>query len=258
MSTLFNLMASSGNVVPVGVEEGVLRRASFTLLDLHAKCNYSAWLRNTISYEEVKAKSPENPNADRGVNLHDMVEQYTKGYLNELPKDIKYQRDYIEQCREMVESGKKVYSEVPWYFDKEWGTLPDKEGQRIVMKLDQYYFQSEQVMVIDEWKSGKAIGNEAKHTRQNKFYAVGAFMRYPDLQFIQTNVRYFDQDFVLPRPYTREQAMAFYRTFNNQLRLFWHDTKYVPRPSRANCFLCQYNKMNTDGTYFCAYGVRND
>lgn len=256
--SLLNMIAASGNRVPTGVQEGVLKRASFTLLDMHAKCNYAAFLRQSIPYSDYQEKSEPNPNANRGIELHDATEQYVKGYLTTLPKEIRHQRDYIENCRKMVDSGKKVYSEMPWYFDKEWNTLPTKEGQRIVLKLDQYYFETPQILKIDEWKSGKAIGNEAKHVRQNKFYAVGAFMKFPELQLINTDVRYFDQDFVLPRAYTREQAMAFYRTFDNQLRLFWHDTKYTPRPSRASCYICPYNAMNTDGTFFCQYGVRRD
>lgn len=254
---LLNMIAASGNRVPTGVEEGVLKRASFTLLDLHAKCNYAAFLRQSIPYKEYQEKSEPNPNADRGTELHDATEQFVKGYLKALPKEIKYQREYIESCRRMVEDGKKVYAENPWYFDKEW-TPQEKEGHRLVLKLDQYYFETPQIMIIDEWKSGKAIGNEAKHIRQNKFYTTGAFMKFPELQLVKTNVRYFDQNFVLPRTYTREQSMAFHRTFDNQLRLFWHDTKYQPRPSRAACTICPYNKMNIDGSYFCQYGVRND
>lgn len=254
---LLNMIAASGNRVPTGVEEGVLKRASFTLLDLHAKCNYAAFLRQSIPYNEYQEKSEPNPNADRGTELHDATEQFVKGYLPKLPKEIKYQREYIESCRKMVEDGKKVYAENPWYFNKEW-TPQEKEGHRLVLKLDQYYFETPQIMVIDEWKSGKAIGNEAKHIRQNKFYTTGAFMKFPELQLVKTNVRYFDQNFVLPRTYTREQSMAFHRTFDNQLRLFWHDTRYQPRPSRASCTICPYNKMNIDGSYFCQYGVRND
>ena len=254
---LLNMIAASGNRVPTGTEEGVLKRASFTLLDLHAKCNYAAFLRQSIPYKEYQEKSEPNPNADRGTELHDATEQFVKGYLPSLPKEIKYQREYIESCRRMVDEGKKVYAENPWYFDKEW-TPQEKEGHRLVLKLDQYYFETPNIMVIDEWKSGKAIGNEAKHVRQTKFYATGAFMKFPDLQLVNTYVRYFDQNFVLPRSYTREQSMAFHRTFDNQLRLFWHDTKYQPRPSRAACGICPYNAMNTDGSYFCAYGVRND
>lgn len=255
--SLLNMIAASGNRVPTGVEEGVLRRASFTLLDMHAKCNYAAFLRQTIPYGDYQEKTVQNPNAERGIELHDATESYIKGYISALPTAIKHQREYIESCRKMVESGKKIYAEEPWYFDKEWNSQ-EKEGNRLTLKLDQYYFETPQVMVIDEWKSGKAIGNEAKHVRQGKFYAVGAFMKFPELQLVQTYVRYFDQNFVLPRAYTREQAMAFYRTFDNQLRLFWHDTKYTPRPSRATCYICPYNEMNTDGTYFCAYGVRRD
>lgn len=254
---LLNMIAASGNRVPTGVEEGVLKRASFTLLDLHAKCNYAAFLRQSIPYKEYQEKSEPNPNADRGTELHDATEQFVKGYLKALPKEIKYQREYIESCRKMVDEGKKVYAENPWYFDKEW-TPQEKEGHRLVLKLDQYYFETPNIMVIDEWKSGKAIGNEAKHIRQNKFYTTGAFMKFPELQLVKTNVRYFDQNFVLPRTYTREQSMAFHRTFDNQLRLFWHDTKYQPRPSRAACTICPYNKLNIDGSYFCQYGVRND
>lgn len=259
MSTLLNMIAAGGNRVPVGVEEGLLRQASFTLLELHLNCNYSAYLRNTIPYEKAQEKMSKVPAIARGTELHDATEEYIKGYVPNLDPRIKYQTDYIEHVRALHEQGKiKAKCEDKWRFDKNWGEVQEARDSRLLIKPDLYYFEKPDIMVIDEWKTGKAMGNEAKHTRQVKTYTVAAFMKFPELRFVNTAVRYFDQDFALKRSYTREQAMTFMRTIDNQLRLFWHDVKYTPKPSSQRCSKCPYNERNEDGSYDCAYGVRNE
>lgn len=259
MSTLFNMLASSPQRIPVGTEEGLLKQASFTLLELHANCNYSAYLRNTIPYEQAQEKMSKVPAIARGTELHDATELFIKGHAEELDPRIKHQRDYIEHIASLREDGIiNPRCEDKWRFDREWGVVESAKESRLLIKPDMYFFETPQIMTIDEWKTGKAMGNEAKHTRQIKAYAVAAFMKFPDLQFVNAAVRYFDQNFAMKRAYTREQAMAFMRTLDNQLRLFWHDTKYVPKPSSQRCAKCPYNERNEDGSYDCPYGVRND
>ncbi|MGX9080351.1 hypothetical protein ACWTQY_31315, partial [Klebsiella pneumoniae] len=98
-------------------------------------------------------------------------------------------------------------------------------------------------------------GNEAKHARQIKRYVIAAFMRYPELEYVTGSARYLDSNDLFQRGYTREQAMAFFRTEENLLRRYFHDTKCVPKPNRINCKNCDFNKPDEDGVYACDYGV---
>ena len=51
--------------------------------------------------------------------------------------------------------------------------------------------------------------------------------------------------------------MAFFKTEENLLRRYFHDTKCMPKPNRINCKGCEYNKPDEDGNYQCEYGVRD-
>ena len=146
--------------------------------------------------------------------------------------------------------------EVPWFFDREY-TPCEKKDRRIMVKQDLFYFTGANSAVLDDWKTGKRDGNEAKHARQIKRYVIAAFMRYPELEFVEGSARYLDKNDVFTRGYTREQAMAFFKTEENLLRRYFHDTKCMPKPNRINCKGCEYNKPDEDGNYQCEYGVRD-
>lgn len=255
MNKLMQLAAASGQALPKSAKEGELKLASFTLLELHMNCPYSAYLRSTQSKRGEKQE--QNPAAERGSNIHDWIEKYIKGELKVLPKDVKHQRDYITQLHSARnESGLAVQMEEKWYFNREFAPCQYPE-RRILIKQDVFYFTGPNAAVCDDWKTGRRNGNEAKHARQLQFYAVSGMMRYPELEHITVSARYTDENSVYTRGYTREQVMPFFRTWNNKLQLFWADTTYMPKPNRINCKNCPYNKPNADGEYACEHGVRD-
>lgn len=254
MNKLLQMAAAGGQVLPKGVREGELRLASFTLLELHLNCPYSALLRTQQS--RSKKKPIQNVAAERGTNVHDWIEAYIKGDLKLLPKEIKHHRDYIDQLREWrTERGIVIQTEEKWYFDRDFAPC-NYEQRRILVKQDAFYFTGPNAAVIDDWKTGQRNGNEAKHARQLQFYGVSGFMRYPELESISVAARYLDKNDLYLRTYTREQAMPFFRTINNRLNQFWSDTTYQPKPNRINCKNCPFNKLNEEGEFDCEHGVR--
>lgn len=247
-------MAQGVNRVPVGTVEGELKIASHTMLELYLNCPYSALLR--VRNAKSGVKPAPNPFAERGINLHDWIEKYIKGDLKILPADVKNHREYIEKAKELYESGIVMQLEMPWFFDREYVPC-EKKDRRIMVKQDLFYFTGANSAVLDDWKTGKRDGNEAKHARQIKRYVIAAFMRFPELEYVEGSARYLDKNDIFTRGYTREQAMAFFKTEENLLRRFFHDTKCMPKPNRINCKGCEYNKPNEDGEYQCEYGVRD-
>ncbi len=251
MSLLFQM--AQGNKLPVGVQEGPLRIASHTMLEMYLNCPYSALLRVKRSKEQ-KEYVPSAP-AQRGINVHDWTEKFIRNELKVLPAEIKHHRDYIEELRELFAQGIQIQMEEPWYFDREFVPC-EKNDRRIMIKQDAFRFVSPTAAELDDWKTGRRDGNEAKHARQIKRYVIAAFMRYPELEYVTGSARYLDSNDLFQRGYTREQAMAFFRTEENLLRRYFHDTKCVPKPNRINCKNCDFNKPDEDGEYGCSHGVR--
>lgn len=252
MSMLFQM--AQGAKVPVGTEEGELKIASHTMLELYLNCPHSALLRARRA--QSGKKYVQSPQAERGTNLHDWIESYLQGRLQVLPADVKHHREYIDEVRTLRESGMTIMTEVPWYFERQY--IPcTKEERRIIVKSDLFYFVSPTAGVLDDWKTGRRDGNEAKHARQLKRYAIAAFMRYPDLQYMTCSARYLDKNDIFTRGYTREQAMAFFKTEENLLRRYFFDRKCMPKPNRINCKGCDSNKPDEEGVYECDYGVRD-
>ena len=95
--------------------------------------------------------------------------------------------------------------------------------------------------VID-YKTGKKFGNEIAHAQQALTYAIGSFFRYPDLQHVQTELWYLDQNETTVQAYTRDEAMLFMPKLHQRAVAMTTATKFPPNPSNYNCKWCSYKE----------------
>lgn len=197
-------------------------------------CPYSVYLADVIKAPD----SGDNTAADRGTAIHQLAEDYTKGELAELPTQLKKFQGHFQDLRDMYADG-KVSVEGEWGFNRDWEPTSwfDKATWGRA-KLDAFVqFDNTCGKVIDH-KTGKKYGNEITHNFQGMIYAVAAFMRNPELEYIETAFWYLDHGITLDNSYTRDQAMVMLPTITQRAERLTNCIDFKPVPSPTNCRYC--------------------
>jgi RecB family exonuclease len=226
---------------------GLVKTWSPTMLQQMGQCPYKIYLRRV-----KKFKTADSEAASRGSRIHDLAEQYVDGTLAEMPAEIEKFDVKFERMRFEYERG-QVICEQDWGFDRQWGEVDINWRKPVhwgMMKLDLMFFESEVSAVVVDYKTGRKFGNEMKHNWQGQTYAIGAFLRYPELEFVKTEFWYLDKKEELINTYTREQAMVFLPGLTEKADLATRMIQFPPEPSISKCKWCDYAK---DGR--CEYGV---
>jgi len=91
------------------------------------------------------------------------------------------------------------------------------------IKLDALVHQDEQSARVIDYKTGKKWGNEISHSQQALLYAIGTFLRYPDLEFV-----------------------------NSRAVKMTTETEFNPTPSKSSCRWCSYRQGDDPQ---CQWGV---
>ena len=104
-----------------------------------------------------------------------------------MPDSLKKFKDEFEELRQLFEEA-KVELEGEWGFTKDWEICGWMEGRTWArIKLDALVNESDTSARVIDYKTGKRFGNEISHSQQALLYAIGTFLRYPNLEFAQTN-----------------------------------------------------------------------
>ena len=229
---------------------GLVPRWSASTLKTYDTCPHQVFL------DKVKREpQDEHPAAARGTALHDIAECFVQATWDNIAETSKpHLADWeakifpkwkiqFEELRTAYENA-EVEVEGEWAFDKDWKpTGWDAPDAWARMKLDVLHWQDEHSVKVIDYKSGKKYGNEAAHSNQGLIYAIGTFMRHPEVQFVETNFWYLDHNLDNPQRYTREQAMLFLPRITDRATILTSDTLFKPKPSGSNCRWCAYSKQ---------------
>lgn len=234
---------------------GLLKAWSASRLKDYETCPYMAKLKYI---DKVKEPKPEGKNPlDRGNAVHAYSEAYITGDQNVIEDGMEvYEKDWdgiflkyqpmFEEAHEFFLQG-KVECEQEWGFTTDWavtGWMSDDTWARI--KLDYLYLEDPISGVARDWKTGKKFGNEMTHATQGIIYTIGTFMKYPELEFLQTEFHYFDQpDAPTVQRYNRKQAMEFVPRITDRAVIMTSAQEFAPRPSPRNCRFCVGKKTGT-------------
>lgn len=234
-------------------QSGLIKTWSFSALIKFLECEYQIFLKRV----ERRKGRPQSETANRGEELHKTIEDFIRGEGETLPSSIKNHRDQIIMLRMLYSKG-IVSMEDEWGFTVNWESTGWKDKDLWgMMKLDVIVSEDKTSARIIDWKSGKKYGNEGKHKRQGQLYAIGAFMKFPDLQFVNVEFRYIDlgTDNILESKFSREQAMRLFPQWNAKALSMTTATKFTPKPTKFNCMYCDFNQP--DSEFLCPYGVRD-
>lgn len=196
-----------------------------------------------------KIPTPSHPAAERGTQIHDSAECWIRGELDALPDALSRFEDGFDYLRAGFDAG-TVMVEDPWAFTLEWDLVEWNHPDCWVrMKLDAYVSEDPSSAVVIDFKTGRKDGNELAHSTQAQIYAIGAFMRDPDLDFVKTEFWYLDKGGKLEKEYTRERAMMFVPKWIERGVAMTSCTDFHPTPSKFNCKWCSYIDQ-------CEWGVK--
>ena len=231
---------------------GKVKTWSFSRLMAFENCPYSVYLKSV-----EKAPDPSGPAAERGTIIHEAIENYiqceTDAIRPELGRGMKSVdltpfTPLIERLRTGWEAG-QVEVEGDWGFTREWeqtGFFADDVWARV--KLDAIEFEGDDPAKATsarayDWKTGRKFGNELKHNQQGMVYAIAAFMRYPNLEFVETSFEYLDQNERMGNKYTRDRAMLLKPMWDKRANKLTTATEFPPKPSIHACKWCAHAKI---------------
>lgn len=194
---------------------------------------------------------------DRGTRVHEGNEFFVQGTAPAIPRESKTFQVELEAMRELYKLG-MVSIEGEWGFNEAWEPC-DYKTAWLRMKLDAAVFLTPFEAVAIDYKTGRMVGNEFKHGEQTQLYALGMFLRYPDLELVHTELWYLDQDELTRKTYTRTQALRFKDPWTRRGTAITTATTFKPNPNKFSCRYCPYGAPQNgfeNGTGHCLAGKK--
>ncbi|APB80179.1 RecB family exonuclease [Pasteurella multocida] len=226
------------NEVDTTFEAGSIKTWSFSSLSTYEECPRRLAFRRIDKIEE-----PSSEAMSRGSEIHDLAERFVRGQEgDEVPPALmKFEKGFLT-LKKAFEDG-IVFCEDEWSFDKDWSES-EWLGPKCwhMAKLDCFVKNDDGSALIIDYKTGRKFGNELKHGEQGLVYAIAAFMRYPELDFIKVEFWYLDKGEKLTRQYTRQQALIFHPQLHQRAKEMTTATEFPARPSLNACRFCFYGK----------------
>lgn len=227
---------------------------SFSRLSIYQQCPFRAKLAYIDRIPEPERPLPKGKTEhanDRGSRIHDAAEYYVRGETLMIEEMGKFEAEF-KKLNAMFKEG-RVQLEGEWAVDTDWNPVnwrsSDAWGR---IKLDALVFLDPTHAVVIDYKTGRKHGNEVSHAKQGQLYQLATFLRFPELEVIDVEFWYLDQDEITRTRYTREQGLRFLRYFNEQAIEMTTIEEFKPKPNMYSCRWCPYGPK---GTGDCVVGV---
>lgn len=215
------------------------------LIDFES-CKFRAWLKYGA---RIPDPNP-SPAADRGTAIHQLAEDFVRGKIKTLPKELGKFADEYKSLREKY-LAKQVTLEEEWAFNEQWNPHDWKTGW-LRMKLDASVMLSPTHAVVIDFKTGKKFGNELKHAEQLQLYALAMVLRNERITKVTAELWYLDVDDITTLTVSREQALRYLRVFDRRGQRMTSTTSFKANPNEYSCRWCPYGPR---GTGHCKEGV---
>ena len=215
----------------------LIDRWSFSRMNVYESCAKRAQLSYAEKLPEIR-RPDGNKAADRGTRMHNAGEDYIKHNTDRLIPELKNFEDEFEHARAL--NNDQFSSEQTWYFDEEWNPTVSLTDRWLTIIIDLLVWIDPYEAAAIDYKSGKRYGNEIKHGQQIQLYQLGTLLRYPDTDFITTEIWYLDQNELAQQRYKRAQGLRFFDNFNKRGISITTDTEFKAKPSQYACRFCPY------------------
>jgi CRISPR/Cas system-associated exonuclease Cas4 (RecB family) len=236
---------------------------SHSRLVVYESCPYRAKLAYVDRIQEPQR--PELPNGqeypnDRGSRVHDEAENFVRGKTPDLANELRnFEAEFTKLRSLYAANPDNLHMEDMWCFDSVWNPCASDDYNNIWLriKLDNCVFLSSTEACVIDYKTGKRQYNEIKHAEQTQLYQLAAFIRFPELQTITTELWYLDLNELITMKYKRHQGLKVLRNWNDRLLNMMSEQEYEAKPNTWNCRFCPYKtgligKHGPEGTGDCS------
>ena len=196
-------------------------------------------------------KVPEGEESEamrRGSAIGAMAEDYVKGVLKRLPPELRLFRTQFADMRK--QNMVNVWAEESWCFDHNWHPVEWNDWNnvwlRVKMDLCRLYPKDKLLVPIDH-KTGKYRENElGSYLEQLDIYALGGFLKFPDVQTISPRLWFLDEGVEYPQingeelVYDRSELPALKKKWLANTKAMFADKSFKPKPN-DKCRWCAYS-----------------
>lgn len=203
---------------------------SYSRLSTYQKCP------RQFKYKVVdRLPEPPNPAFEKGNRLDKMAESFVLGKITGMPKEL---RPFAKEMRELKRQMATPQHDLS--VARNWSPSYSTDWNRVWCrsKLDATVVHDRDAVVID-YKTGRIY--EDAHEMQGKLYATCAFAHFPDVQTVDVEFWYFDQDATLPFSYERAEFDGLKKYWEKAVLPMFRDRRYEPNPGDA-CLWCPFSK----------------
>ena len=186
-----------------------------------------------------KLPEPSSVALDRGNEVHKLLEQFVKGEIKTLPKDLKRNRAAMMDYRKRYPKG-KIHCEEEWCFNAKWestGWFDADAWCRVKMDLCE---DTGRVVVGVDYKTGKYRPGE--YNGQLLQYCASMLLKFPDAEEARAELMFFDVD--APPVQLRLKRQFLQQTLdklNAEVEPMLNDTRFAPMPGPL-CKWCNFSK----------------
>lgn len=204
-------------------------RWSYSRLADYEKCPAFYKYRHVDRLDE-----PKGPALERGIEIHQMIEDYLLDKRADLPPEYKRFMGYIDH----VKSRPGLVVEDFWALTRDWKpTSPQAPDAWWRGKLDAYWREGTTAHVVD-WKTGKIYPSNRD---QMKLYAGVVMSRDAEVQHVVVELVYLDVREARSEDYTREHLPVVVQGYDRRAGAIERDTTFRARPNGA-CNYCAFAK----------------
>jgi CRISPR/Cas system-associated exonuclease Cas4 (RecB family) len=239
-----------------------IKATSYSRFKKFRTCQKQAFLAYVLRKpESERPKLPEGkeyPN-DRGSRVHYELEAFVNAGGKFSREALAFSEE-IHHLRALKQNyPQRVITEEVWCFDRNWRQVLKDDFKQIWLRviLDVIVFISEKEAIVIDYKSGQRMGNEIDHARQVQLYQLVAFLLFPNLKIVHTELWYLDQDEIASMTFTRLQGRRFFEGFDDGFKEMTNTLIFKSNPNSFSCRFCPYKtgtiskKQGTEGTGDC-------
>ena len=240
----------------------MISAVSYSRLSVYEECPARAKMAFADKIKPIDRDPPppgkEYPD-ERGSRVHNTAEAYVRGASMPCSEMESFLEEYEVLRRVYIEENDRIELEQTWAFRDDWTPTVwnDWDNVWLRIKTDLTAWLSGSSAVVVDYKTGRAYGNEVKHTQQGQLYAVGAFMMYPQLEEVWVELWYLDHNTVMQHHYKRHVVMQqYFKKWDKRLRQVTEASHFPFKANDHTCRYCPYKtgligKLGPEGTGDC-------
>jgi len=199
--------------------------------------SYSIWSGCPHRYlleKVMRLRTPSSPQMVRGETIHKYAENFVKGLIRGIPKDLRRFETEFKTLRKA-----KAKAEAPWGISPEWKPVDFHAGW-LRLKLDASLSDAKghDIHVID-YKTGRVYDT---HETQSDIYAASTLPYFPKLRTVNVEFWYLDHGHLGQSPfkYTLKEVQALQKDWTKKALKMLGDRRFRPTPSKETCKWCPH------------------